>query len=335
MDAIVPPNNTSLVTSTEERHHGHRDDCGKFLSLADRVSTAAENVMANDNSNAHHAASTAERIGLAGIDHTNQNGAEGRLVTNQNGSEGRLLTNQNGLEARTSIERNGAEIRDNTDRNGAEGRSVTERNAHEARQLVREEGHESRDVSRKEGHETREDVERFGFHLADKLDRFGLKNLDATKDALKDILLQNCHNTDKIICNDNANAKEIVLQAANNAAAINAKLCHMELSQAKDTAAIQLEAAKNFGALQLQASQNKCAIELDAAKHAAILAAQLAECCCEQKELTRQQAGETRDLINANEKERLKDERDKFREELIALRVRSTLLPPLVGSVPL
>lgn len=296
MDAIVPPNNTSLVTSDHLGHSKIYDDCSKYLSLSDRISTASENIMNNDNSNAHHASSVAERIGLAGIDHTNQNGVEGRVTTNTNASEARLLVNQNGLEAR----------------------SVTERNGSETRNLVREEGHEDREAVRKEGYETRDNVDKFGFHLANKLDLYGIKSID----GFKDILIQNCHNTDKIIANDNANFRHV-----------NDKLCNLELNQAKDTAAIQLEAAKNYAAIQLEASKNKCSIELDAAKHAAILAAQIAECCCEQKELTREKADETQRLILKVDEQNLRDKLRKSEEEVIALRLRASLLPPLTPAV--
>lgn len=295
MDAIVPPGNTSLVTS-DHHGYGNRKDCSDFLSLSDRISTAAENVMNNDNSNSHDAGARAERVGFAGIDHTNQNGAEGRLVTNQNGLD----------------------TRGNVDRNGSESRGAIERNGLESRLLIREEGHEGRDATRKEGHETREDVERFGFHLASKLDLYGLKSVD----GFKDILLQNCHNTDKIIANDN-----------NNFRYVSDKLCSLELNQAKDTAAIQLEAAKNYAAVQLEASKNKCSIELDAAKHAASLAAQLAECCCEQKELTREKADETQRLMLKLDEQNLRDKLRKSEEEVIALRLRASLLPPLTPAV--
>ena len=299
MDAIVPPNNTSLVTHDDDHHHhgyGYRDD--KYCEILDRISTAAENIMNNDNANAHHNSATAERLGLAGI----------------------AATDRNGIDTRGNVDRNGMEGRGNTDRNGLEGRQLVREEGHEARQLVRAEGLEGRQLTREEGHEIRHNLWRIG----DSIERFGMKNFDATKDALKDVLLQNCHNTDKIICNDNLNYRDI-----------KDKLCNIELNQAKDTAAIQLEAAKNTAAIQLEASKNKCAIELDAAKHAAELAKQLAECCCEQKALTIEKANETNALIREMDDRRVRDERDKLREELIALRIRSTLPPLPVASVPI
>lgn len=294
MDAIVPPNNTSLVTSDDNhrRHdYGYRDDCGKFLSLADRISTASENVMANDNSNAHHAASTAERIGLASIDHTNQNGAEGRLVTNQNGAEGRGNT-----------DRNGAEVRGSVERNGAEGRSVSERL-----------GLANLEATRKEGHETRDDVDKFGFRTQDAVERFGVKNLEATKDGLKDLLISTKDDLKNVLISQKDDLKDLLISNKNDFKEVLLKNCQVEkdmLLQFKDA--------------QLIAMQNK-----------ADLQAQIAECCCENKELVREQGNQTRDLIRAEMEARLREKLSKTENELIALRVRATLPPALVAAAPL
>ena len=314
MDAIVPPGNTNLVIDTENCHR----KSGHAVDIMNRVSTAAENIMNNDNSNAHHLSASVERVGGSILDHVNQNGVEGRLVTNQNG-----------IDTRAAIERNGEEGRNTTNVNGLEGRNLTNQNGVEGRALTRE-----------EGHETRSDVDKFGFHLASKIDLYGLRNVDgfkdvllqnchdtdkilaATKDGFKDILLQNCHNTDKIICNDNTNFRYTA-----------DKLCSIELNQAKDTAAIQLEAAKNTAAIQLEASKNKCSIELDAAKHAAEIAKQLAECCCEMKELVIEKTNGTDDLIRKLDEQRVRDELAKTREELMALKIRATIPPLPVASV--
>lgn len=60
------------------------------------------------------------------------------------------------------------------------------------------------------------------------------------------------------------------------------------LDSAKNTASVQLEAAKNAAAAALAAATNTAAIQ-----------AAIAECCCEQKELTRSEAETTRALINS------------------------------------
>jgi hypothetical protein len=251
-------------------HKDYIRDCASqdsILDLATQIHSAADSVSNDVNEVGHHADATAQRLGLAGIGATERNGGEGRLITNQNGAE-----------ARSAIYRNGAETRESVERFGLANLEST----------------------RKEGHETREDVDKFGFHNANKIEFFGLKNFEATKDSLKDLLIQGCHNT----------------------SAIKEKLCQLELNQAKDTAAIQLEAAKN-----------KCAIELDAARHAAEVAKQIAECCCETKMLITEKANHTDELIRKLDEQRVRDELRRTQQELEALRLRASLLPPLTPAV--
>lgn len=133
----------------------------------------------------------------------------------------------------------------------------------------------------------------------------------------KDLMLQACNNTDSIKSQSASQFKDLLLQSADIAkdaavaAALNAK--DAELSRTvfgKDAA---LAAAVNYEKLFAQGDRNTSAIQ-----------ASIAECCCEQKELVREL-----------DKERIRDELAKTREELIALRVRSTLLPALVGSAPI
>lgn len=243
MDAIVPPGNTSLVTNDSDCNRG-------------RYHSDAPTIMANDNANAHAAGAQAERVGFAGIDHTNQNGAEGRLVTNQN---------------------------------GVDGRAVSERNGSETRNLVRE-----------EGHETRGKVDLLGIRNIDAIERFGLKNLESTKDGFKDLLISMKDDLRDVLISQKNDFKDVLL-----------KSCQVE----KDT-------LLQFKDAQLVAMQNK-----------ADLAAQIAECCCENKELVRAEADQTRQLILKLDEQNLRDKLRKAEEELIALRLRSTLPPFPIAAV--
>lgn len=243
MDAIVPPGNTSLVTNDS--------DCGRVRQHSD-----APIIIANDNANAHAAGAQAERVGFAGIDHTNQNGAEGRLVTNQN---------------------------------GVDARAVSERNGSETRNLVRE-----------EGHETRGKVDVLGLRNADAIERFGLKNLETTSSGFKDLLISMKDDLRDVLISQKNDFKDVLL-----------KNCQVE----KDT-------LLQFKDAQLFAAQNTAAIQ-----------ASIAECCCEQKELTREQAELTRQLMLKIDEQNLRDKLRKSEEEVIALRLRASLLPPLTPAV--
>lgn len=175
-------------------------------------------------------------------------------------------------------------------------------------------------VVQKEAHRTQDELEKFGFreldaiHGAEKYLYAGMSQ--NAKEMLLEFERTKLHMKDdhrELLLNIKEGNKDLLLQGCGNA---------------KDAAL----AARD---LMHQADKNTAAIQLEAFRHKEALAAQIAECCCEQKELVREKANETQQLIRDFDKERIKDERDKLREELIALRVRSTLPPPLVASVPL
>lgn len=170
-------------------------------------------------------------------------------------------------------------------------------------------------VVRSEAHRTQDELEKFGF-----------KELDAIHSVHNSV-----HNAEKYLyAGMSQNAKDVLLEFERTKLRIDSNhkdLILQNCENAKDAAL----AARD---LMHQADKNTAAIQLEAYRHKEELARQIAECCCEQKALTIEKAAQTQDLIRDSEKDRLKDERDKLREELIALRVRSTLLPPLVGAVP-
>lgn len=59
----------------------------------------------------------------------------------------------------------------------------------------------------------------------------------------------------------------------------------------------------------------------DAAVNTAALQASIAECCCEVKELIREDGGKTRELVAANEAARIRDDLALVREENLFLRL--------------
>lgn len=157
-----------------------------------------------------------------------------------------------------------------------------------------------------------------------EVERFGLSELEAIRGSEK-----------YLFAGMSANAREILLKSCADTSSIK----EQSASQFKDLLLQNAQSAKEaaLAACQLghQADKNTAAIQLEAFRHKEELARQIAECCCEQKALTIEKASETQQLMRDFDKERIKDERDKLREELIALRIRSTLPPPLVGSVPI
>ncbi len=153
-----------------------------------------------------------------------------------------------------------------------------------------------------------------------EVERFGLSELAAINSAER-----------YLFAGMTQNAKETLLEFERTKLLINAgnkDLLLQACGNAKDAAL----AARD---LMHQADKNTAAIQLEAFRHKEELARQIAECCCEQKALTLETSHKTQDVIREVEDRRVRDELARTREELIALRVRATLSPPLTGTVPL
>lgn len=186
--------------------------------------------------------------------------------------------------------------------------------------VVERHGLHNNDAIERSSDKTQGVVQKEAHRTQDELEKFGFRELEAIHDAEK-----------YLYAGMSQNAKETLLEFERTKLLIDSNhkdLLLQNCANAKDAAL----AARD---LMHQADKNTAAIQLEAFRHKEELARQIAECCCEQKELTREKADQTQQLMRDFDKERIKDERDKLREELIALRVRATIPPPLVGTVPL
>lgn len=221
---------------------------------------------------------------FATIDAVENNGEEARLTTNQNGQEARLVTNQNGLENRQA-----------TQTNASEARILENQNSHYTDRSVEANGWRNSDATRQEG---RYNNEATTF--------FGIKNFEATKDGIKDLLVKSCADTASILTSQLHGFKDIELQAANN------------------RHSIELDAAKNLAAVQMTATIN-----------AAAIAKQVAECCCENKTLILEQSAMVKALFTDTENNRLRDALAAEREEKLFVKLRSTLTPAPIATVSL
>jgi hypothetical protein len=177
--------------------------------------------------------------------------------------------------------------------------------------------------------------------------------------GFKDGLIQACGNTASIKEVSHMGFRDGLLQASNNQAAIQQSVasgfCAVEREVLGMKGSIELQAANNKASLELEAAKNKAALELDAAKnlasvqmtatinakdaamtasinHASLLQ-KIAECCCEQKALVIEKSSKTDDLIRQLQIENLRDSRESEHVELVALRLRASLVPALVPSV--
>lgn len=94
------------------------------------------------------------------------------------------------------------------------------------------------------------------------------------------------------------------------------------LEAAKNASLLQIQADKNFYALSVENVKNASAAQLEAQKNAAAIAMQVAECCCELKQLVTSEGVSTRGLIESNEKARLQ-------AQIVELTARLLRVPPL------
>lgn len=186
---------------------------------------------------------------------------------------------------------------------------VVERNALHNNGSIERSSDKTQGVVQSEAHRTQDEVEKFGFRELAAINSAEKYLFAGMSQNAKETLLE----FERTKLRLDSNTKDLLLQACGNA---------------KDAAL----AARD---LMHQADKNTASIQLEAFRHKEELARQIAECCCEQKSLTLETSHATQDLIRKLDEQRVRDELARTREELIALRMRATLTPPLVGSVPL
>jgi len=164
------------------------------------------------------------------------------------------------------------------------------------------------------------------------------------------VALQNANNTSNIILSQTIGYKDGLLQASSNTSSLQASIASgvcgiekelafikgsIELQAANNRASIELDAAKNLAQIQLSATIHAKDAALTAAQNASMLAQKIAECCCENKALILESSNKTDNLVRSLEENRLRDARQREHEELVALRLRSSLCPPPVAAVSL
>lgn len=234
------------------------------------------------------------------------------------------------------IDTNAADIRQQVGVNGAEGRLVSREEGSEGRVISRSEGLETRREVREDGHETRDRV-----HLGDAETRllvknFGELNLSATERfalfnhrAIEDVQHGQCK-TDSLIADY---GYRNLLQAKDLQKDILQEACDTR-EVVKDKAQIlERQASDQFAVVTRQAAENACKTEIMILKSENAVSKQLAECCCELKELVREKADETDMLIRKLDSDRLRDQLREAQEELNLVRLRSTLPPLPVASI--
>lgn len=278
------------------------------------VNTKKESVMINDCTVARE--STVTDMGIAGINATENVGLAADATAQRGFNHVDGTAQRMAIAELDAIGRVGDDVCDSSrdimrDLHGMDNHlsGVVERHGLHNNDSIERSSDKTQGVVQSEAHRTQDELEKFGFRELDAINSAEKYLFAGMTQNAKETLLE-FERTKLLI---NANAKDALLQACGNA---------------KDAAL----AARD---LMHQADKNTAAIQLEAFRHKEELARQIAECCCEQKALTLETSHATQDLIRKLDEQRIRDELAKTREELIALRVRATLAPPLTGSIPL
>jgi len=172
-------------------------------------------------------------------------------------------------------------------------------------------------------------AERQSFHTQAQVDRLGhgqsqllaagfletrggaTANLLAAKDAQ----LATCHSEGKILQN---------LTAVNGSLAGSIAASRESLSGLVGNLALQnqVELSKYFAISEREMNKQFALATLAASENAAKIQAQVAECCCEVKAVVNSTAGDTQNLIQANEANRVREALAAAQQENLFLRLR-------------
>ena len=81
----------------------------------------------------------------------------------------------------------------------------------------------------------------------------------------------------------------------------------LSLQASQNVGKVELDINKVKAHLEFQASENTAALQLEAVKNKSSLSAQLAECCCELKQIVTSSAQETQKVLQEIENNRIRD----------------------------
>lgn len=133
-----------------------------------------------------------------------------------------------------------------------------------------------------------------------------LHEAEAFRDIMRDVRFEAEHQRDAI--HDVEVAVEKIGQAA-------------ELATEKTAAAINLAVEKTGAATTLAIEKTGAAQALAAAQNTSEIRRDLASCCCEIKELVREEHNRTRELVNSLELTRVRDDLADAKQELLVARL--------------
>jgi hypothetical protein len=202
----------------------------------------------------------------------------------------------NNLANMANNERLGLNINDNVYRSHLANREAVERNADW----------------------TRDAVQVNGTATLLAVERTGAAGVNATERSTNELSNLITHNSGEIKTAQQAIAGETRKQISDNHTEVITSSKDILINENKNTGKILLQASNNAGKgelditsvktrLELQAAQNVAQVQLEALKNKNSISAQLAECCCELKQIVQNSAQTTQQVVQEIENNRVRD----------------------------
>ena len=167
------------------------------------------------------------------------------------------------------------------------------------------------------------------------VERNGSANINATERSTNELSNLITHGTGEIKTAQQAIAGETRKQISENHAEVITTSKDILINENKNTGKILLQASNNAGKgeldiasvktkLELQAAKNAADIQLEALKNKNSISAQLAECCCELKQIVQSAAQTTQQVIQEIENNRIRDALSAINTENLITRLGSS-----------
>ena len=176
----------------------------------------------------------------------------------------------------------------------------------------------NRDAIERNADWTRDAVDRSSTAILLATERTGAAAVHATERSTNELSTMVTHNSGEIKTAQQAIAGETRKQLSENHIEVITSSKDIVINDNQNTGKILLQASQNFGKeeldiaavrakLEIQAAQNVASVQLEALKNKNSISAQLAECCCELKQIVQNSAQTTQQVLQEIENNRVRD----------------------------
>jgi hypothetical protein len=176
----------------------------------------------------------------------------------------------------------------------------------------------NRDAIERNADWTRDAVDRNSTAILLATERTGAASVNATERSTNELSTMVTQNSGEIKVAQQAIAGETRKQLSENHIEVITSSKDIVINDNQNTGKILLQASQNFGKgeldiaavrakLEIQAAQNVANVQIEALKNKNSISAQLAECCCELKQIVQNSAQNTQQVLQEIENNRVRD----------------------------